>query len=279
MWPCEEEVDTWSEIGHAAFTRNNGRLWDIASRVSHQLRVCSWRLRQISEAYSNQLNARAKSKFQVGQRFQDAFTWLAYLAIQSFLVDACVLRDYLTEYYSLFLCPDQDLVGGSSITSMGKLKKKVLNNTKSEDPITKTLQASTDDGGWLYEVGAYRDLVVHSAPLAQAQGHLFAVADEVKLGSNGALPAIRLPIPAHPQVIAKSRANGEYFEDFSKQFEIFMLAMKGDTPSADGLVYAHTVLGHLATLARQMSQKSPVPPEIPHFDESSIIGPITINRV
>lgn len=280
VWPSEDEARCWSQIGHAAFMKENGHLWDVASRMSHQLRVCSWRLRQISNSYGDQLNARVKTnEFEVGCRFVDGYTWLAYLSIQAFLVDACVLRDYMAEYYALFLCPDKQLLGNSSITSMGGLKKKVLDKLKSEDGITKELREATDEGGWLHELGAYRDLVVHSAPLAQAQGRMFAVTDELHLGTTGALPAIRLPIPADPVGIAKARATGEHFEDFTRQFDLFVQASQGETPSSDGLIYAHNALGLLSTLARQLGELSPIPPEMPHFDQSNIIGEVTIKHV
>src|SRR5438105_3706009 len=90
-------TEIWRQIAHAAFKAKRGRLWDSASRIAHQLRVCGWRLRQVSEAYRDQLWARSDGKFAAGQHFQDQFTWLVYLAIQSFLLDACILRDYIAE--------------------------------------------------------------------------------------------------------------------------------------------------------------------------------------
>lgn len=279
-WPSEDEAQRWSQIGHAAFSRNDGRLWDVASRISHQLRVCSWRLRQISDSYSDQLNAKIKGDaFRVGTRFADGFTWLAYLSIQAFLVDACILRDYMAEYYALFLCPDQQLFGRNPITSMGGLKRKLLDKLTCEDAATKALQVATTEGGWLHELGAYRDLVVHSAPLAKAQSRMFAVTAELCLGVSGALPAVRLPIPANPQGIAKVRATGEHFEDFARQFELFVQASQGEAQSSDGMIYAHKALAQLSLLARQLGERSPAPPKIPHFSESNIIGPVTITRV
>jgi len=280
VWPCEEEISRWSQIGNAAFNRKNGKLWDIASRISHQLRVCSWRLRQISESYSDQLHARVGGgEFQPGSRFEDGFTWLAYLSIQAFLVDACVLRDYMSEFYALFICQDQELLEKRPVTSMGSLKKRVLDKVSSSDIATKSLQAATAEGGWLHELGCYRDLVVHSAPLAKAQGRLFAVSDELRLGDTGSLPAVRLPIPDNPHAISKSRASGEHFEDFERQFELFVKATQGEAASADGLTYAHGALEQLTRLAHQLADQSPVGPEIPHFDETNIIGPIKITLI
>ena len=39
-WNCQTQGDSWTFLAHAAFKQKNGSLWDIAHRVSHQLRVC-----------------------------------------------------------------------------------------------------------------------------------------------------------------------------------------------------------------------------------------------
>lgn len=79
-WVCDEAVTKWRHIANAAYKREKGRLWDLASRIAHQLRVCEWRVRQVSESYKDQLLARLQNKFQAGQRIEDGFTWLAYLS-------------------------------------------------------------------------------------------------------------------------------------------------------------------------------------------------------
>ncbi|MBQ1767327.1 MAG: hypothetical protein IIZ92_31105, partial [Aquincola sp.] len=141
VWPCQDEADKWAQIGHAGAKIEDSGLWDIARRVSHQLRVASWRLRQVSDAYRDQLRSRTEGgSFRAGQRFEDAFTWLGYLALQTFLVDACVLRDYLAEFYALYVCPDRTLAGANLITSMSGLKKRVLDKLDSADPVTAELK-------------------------------------------------------------------------------------------------------------------------------------------
>ena len=150
-------------------------LWDTASRIGHQLRVCDWRLREISEAYSNQLLARLKQKdFKIGTRFEDGFTWLTYLSLQSFLVDACILRDYLSEFAAEYIYKPLIDLKNQRITAMAALKKKVLNKISDPDTLTKELEMAAGENGWLTLLGNYRDLVVHSAPLAQAKVKLFS---------------------------------------------------------------------------------------------------------
>lgn len=278
-WLWDETDLKWSQISHGAHRRRNGRLWDLASRISHQMRVCAWRLRQISEAYGDQLAAKlAGSEFSTGQRFEDGFTWLAYLSIQSFLVDACVLRDYLAEFSAYFVYAQRLGTERVSVSSMSLLKKKILDQISDEDTITSFLKAATSEGGWLKELGEYRDLVVHSAPLAKAQQKMYAVCEATTIGESGGLPSVRFPIPNDPHSISKIRATGDLFKDCTLQFEAFVRAIAGEMPNKDGLSYAHDVTGKLASLSAMLADKSPVLPEMVVFDESNIIGPIRITN-
>ena len=278
-WPVEEIAQKWRNIGHAAFKQKNGSLWDIGSRIGHQLRVCNWRLREISEAYRNQLFAKVQRKeFKVGQSFEDGFTWLSYLSIQSFLVDACILRDYLSEFMSEYIYKDMVDLGNLKITSMGAFKKKVLNKINEPDSFTQELKQETSNDGWITLLGNYRDIVVHSAPLALARRKLFSICEELKVTGIGGLPIIRCPIPENPATILTSRSTGDHFENFDNQFNIFIEAAKGDIPMLDGLNYASTVLGNLAILSGKISERSPVAPEMISFDDSNIIGKVKITK-
>jgi len=279
-WPATDVATKWARIGHGAHERKNGRLWDLASRISHQMRVCSWRLREISEAYRKQLFAHVcDGEFRDGQRFEDGFTWLAYLSIQSFLVDACVLRDYLAEFAAHFIYGPRACSKKVSVTSMAGLKKVFLDKSGDSDVLSMSLREAVGEGGWLQKLGNYRDLVVHSAPLAKAQHKLLAVTEVLKLGESGGLPSVKCPIPDNPQVISSARAKGDYFENFTIQFETFIGAAAGSVQNRDGLIYAHEALGRLALLSASLSDNSPVPPEMLVLNESDLLGPVQIIHV
>ncbi len=278
-WPVEETAQKWRNIGHAAFKRKNGKLWDIGSRVGHQLRVCDWRLREISEAYSNQLFSKIKLKdFKVGQRFEDGFTRLSYLAIQSYLVDACILRDYLSEFMFEYIYRDMADFSKLKITAMGTLKKKILDKIAEPDNFTQELKQSTDKEGWITLLGNYRDIVVHSAPLAQAGNKLYSICEKLRLVDGEEMPIIQCPIPENPARILTSRSTDSHFQNFDEQFKIFISAAKGDMPVIDGLGYASDSLGKLAILADSIASKSPIGPEMPHLNSSDIIGGIKITK-
>ncbi len=277
IWPCQDEIDRWSQIGYAGSKAKDPRLWDIARRVSYQLRVCAWRLRQISESYREQLHARtATGKFKVGTRFEDDHTWLCYLAIQAFLVDACVLRDYLAEWYSMYACPEPDLVSGVRITSLSGLKKQALDKLSSTNGITEELKSAAKKGGWLHLLGAYRDLVVHCVPLARSDASLMAFSSELVICGAGSLPAVSLPLPENPSAISKSRASGEHFATLEDELSLFVASNRGSSPSTDGFTYAHGCLENLTKLVWGLGQHAPLKPEIPHFTEDDVSGEIKI---
>lgn len=278
-WPTEEAAQKWRNIGHAGFMRKDGMLWDTASRIGHQLRVCDWRLREISEAYSTQLLARLKrNDFKIGSRFEDGFTWLTYLSLQSFLVDACILRDYLSEFAAEYIYKPMIDLGNLRIMAMGALKKKVLSKILDPDALTRELQVAANDNGWLTLLGNYRDLVIHSAPLAQAKAKLFSLCDQLSIAESAHVPILRCPIPENPAKILSARSTGDHFGDFENQFSSFAKAATGDIPVVDGIDYASTVLGKLANLADEIAGKSPVAPEMMVFNSSNIIGGIEVKN-
>lgn len=271
VWPCSEQADNWSFIAYSAFRQKNGLLWDVASRIRYQLRTCDWRVRQVSESYRQQLHATVRAgTFGVGRRFKDGFTWLGYLAIQSFLVDACVLRNYLAEYRALILSQAGTHSFRTKITGMASLRKRYLEKIDPTVPVDQTLIDATAPGGWLYELGSYRDLVVHYAPLSSAGKTLYAVCTSPPFDVDTTLASIKLPIPSNPGAISAGRTSGAYFDDPELTYARFKNALDDPAVAMDGLQYAHASLGQLAVLAATLSVISPVKPEIPALTEKDI---------
>ncbi|MGY2410921.1 hypothetical protein [Pseudomonas pergaminensis] len=268
LWLCADQGQNWSFIANAAFMQKSGLFCDIASRISHQIRACEWRLRQLSEAYSNQLNGRLLSKsFVANDRFMDGNTSLCYLALQSFLVDACTLRDYLSEFYSEATIRLHDS-SAAKITSLSGLLKSWRTHLP-QDKAGKELRASSLQDKWLYDLGAYRDLVVHVAPLANAEKTLLAFTKTIEFhGEN--IPAIQLPIPLKPAQVTKKRTTGEYFEDPNLNFARGLNYIQDMDSSRDALEYAHITMQQLGAICSSIAATSPFAPEIP------IITPIDL---
>ncbi|TRO12676.1 hypothetical protein EQ826_23320 [Ectopseudomonas mendocina] len=265
------------KISHSSRIRHSKKkeaeLCDVAARISHQLKACEWRLRQLSESYNDLLNSRIKDgRFKDGERFANGYTALSYLSVQSYLVDVCILRDYLSEFYWLMTYKGKD-GGGSKRTTLGGLCK-IWKKDSPSDKAGLELKASATEGGWLYELGAYRDLVVHSAPLAKADRTLYAVCQSLEMTQGQRLPAIKLPLPNDPSGIAGGRSSGSYFEDPELNFARFSNALENYESAKDALEYAHLTMQLMGALANSMSKLSPVSPEIPVITRDDIIGDV-----
>ncbi|WP_136164890.1 hypothetical protein [Brenneria corticis] len=276
IWLCAEEGDNWSFIAHSAFKQKNGLLCDIASRISHQLRACEWRLRQLSESYADQLKSRINSDtFKDNQRFFDEYTSLAYLSLQSFLVDACVLRDYLAEFYSEVML--SEVINGkvNKVTTLsGLLKRWKISPPK--NIVGKEILISAKPGQWLFELGSYRDLVVHTAPLATAGRTLCAVTRLFNLPHGEKLPGIKLPLPNNPTELKTERSSGRYFDDPELNFARFQNIIDDVDNTKDSLEYAYSCMQSLGKMAKSVSTLSPVKPEIPLITQNDVIGEIKI---
>ncbi len=271
-WSCADQAAKWSFIAHAAFQEKQGPLWDVASRVRHQLRTCEWRLRQVSDAYWQQLDAVVRNQgFKENRRFKDGFTWLGYLALQAFLVDACVLRDHLAEYRALILPPAETNGGRPKIRLMASLKKHYLDRLASPQAVDHELLQATEPAGWLHRLSSYRDLVVHHAPLANAGKTLYALCLPFPIGDQAPLPTIKFPLPADPEVIKADRSTGAYLEDPELTYARFLNALEDPHSALDGMHYAHLTLGQLAKLAADLSMLSPVKPVMPNLTEKDML--------
>jgi hypothetical protein len=106
----------------------------------------------------------------------------------------------------------------------------------------------------------------------------FLKCEELKIVGGGKLTMVRCPIPENPAEILTSRSKGCHFEDFDKQFNIFVETAKGGIPIIDGLDYDSAVLGNLAILSDKVAEKSPIAPQMMVFNNSNIIGEIKITK-
>ncbi|GAA0740433.1 hypothetical protein LRH25_24610 [Ideonella azotifigens] len=279
IWPCEVQIEDWSQIGWVASKEGKAELWDLARRISHQLRVCAWRMYQLSDAYYAQLKARtAEQDISAGLRFEDGFTWLGYLAAQAYLVDACILRDYLAEFFVAFVCPAPDRPK-VHIATMAGAKKHVLDKVKSSSPLFAELTSATSKGGWLFELGAYRDLCVHCVPLARSESRLFAVGIAVPIRGAAPLLGVSLPLPADPSAIAAERASPKRGDRLAEELKLMTSANRGEVSSADALLYCYSALDRLTQLATKLRQYSPVEPQMPTITDADLTGGIKVRYV
>lgn len=269
-WACRGQSDNWRGIAHAAMDAGDLMLWDLAKRLGYQMEVCEWRLLQISNAYHEQLEAvHASSRpIQAGTRFEDGYTWHVYLALQSFFVDCCIFRDYLAEFVARFVLPEP--MKTDQIDSMVGLIKKVLNRETLTDKLLFDLKSFSSSGGWLNTLGAYRDLVVHCAPLARSESMLMAQLVEVPVVGHPPILAVELPLPADPVATQASRKGPDRLKYLEGEIKRLQSVSSGHAPSRDALLYCYEVLCSLTLLSQRMMARSPQEPTIPSIDFSDI---------
>lgn len=272
-WLCTAQGDEWSFIANSALQAKNGIIFDMASRISHQIRACEWRVRQLSECYADQVRSRCDEPHENGSRFKNGYTSLCYLALQAFLVDACILRDYLAEFYWQAVQKKHDSKI-KNVTTLSGLLTYWKSNTPT-DAAGREIAASAQKGQWIFELGAYRDLVVHTAPLAKAGKSLFAVDRQLQLPHGEALPGVKLPLPNNPAELKSDRVTGKYFLDTELNFARFTNAIEDIDNCQDALEYSHTCMQLLGAMSGSISDASPIRPEMPVI--TPIVGSLKIN--
>ena len=272
-WLCHDAQTCWSRIAYGAAKAKSGRLWDCAARIAYQVEACVLRIQEISEGYATQLSSVvSRNGFSDGSRMNDLWTQAIFLRIQSFLTDACVLRDYLAEFAAAVI---YNLGGSRRITTLAGLIKE-LDRTKCDDTIAGELRQAAQPGGWLAQLSSYRNLIIHSAPVALAQGQLWFWCKSIDIPNGTHFPTVRFPLPGDPTAIVEARSKLEY-DDFERLAKRFAGPADVSASMKDALRYAHKVSGELASLALELASYSPIAPVMPVITDADLEGPITWN--
>lgn len=130
------------------------------------------------------------------------------------------------------------------------------NHTDLESYILKEMS----NGGWLYELGHYRDLVMHSAPINIASHRLFAIKQSIMLPQNKELPSVRFPLPANPEKLYSERCKKNNFNKLIENMKELYRISISESGEYDCLEYAHKVFGLLTNLSLQVAKQSPYKP-------------------
>lgn len=265
VWPNWDATQLWSQIGNASYKHKDGVCYDLSKRISYQLTSLNLRLKDLSLSYRDQLNAlNIKSKPKHGQRFQDGFTDTVYQKFHSFLFDSCILRDYLSEFIYRFSRRGALREEGKEVTTAGGLYK-LLKKNCDLSAFEKHLKESMDNGGWLKELGAYRDLVMHSAPINIANHQLYCIQEIISLPDSKQVQSVRFPIPSNPDGLYRQRCKKEDFDRYVKELDLIAKAALDDYGEYDCLEYAQTISTKLSNLALESVSLAPYKPMIQQF--------------
>lgn len=258
--PAEAAAHTWSQIGHAAFSRKDIPLMDLCHRITFELRACVTKWFDIASAYSRTLSGLIREGiFRDGQRFDNGNCFFIHLGIHSLFAELATLRDYLAEVIAQYVLGSQFKHSGAYISKMATLANE-LRKAKIEHPLVPVIRGLTDDqSGWLAEMSAYRNLLIHHAPVSMAEGRAFTMHRAIALRDGVTLlPAVAFYLPAKPHDIKRARARGGQF----MTFEGWAAASTQRSPEEEleALRYCHRLVGRMADLAMAVADYSPVRP-------------------
>ncbi|MCR9943854.1 hypothetical protein [Vibrio owensii] len=276
IWPNWDAFQLWRNLALSAFENKDGLGYDLSNRISYQLNTLNEKLKNLSVRYRDQLNAVVlKGKFSDGQRFQDGFTNLVYQEFHSFLFDAGILRDYLSEYvynYSssgALKLKHKDSDKDIEVTTANGLLK-ALKQAPELSPIEESLKKAMEPDGWLYELGTYRDLVMHTAPISIANHRLYAIQVSHTFPDGKQFPTVRFPLPENLEVVYKDRCKRVDFSKYIEQFDELSSKSLEEYGKYDCLEYAHMVHQLLSNLACSVGGVSPNKPMRMTFTKTSM---------
>ena len=260
IWSNWKASQLWSQLASSGYNHKNGLLYDLSNRISYQLESINQRIKDLSLAYRVQLNGvNIKSNPKPGGRFQDGHTDIPYQRFQAFLFDVCILRDYLAEFYYNFASHGKLKKSKIEVTTAGGLLK-ILRKETMLEPLSEQLISIMSNNGWLRELGAYRDLVMHSAPINIVNHRLYCIQESMDLPDSKSLQSVRFPIPSNPDGLYKQRSKRDDFDKYIHEMEVMAKAAVEEYGEYDCLEYAQQILTNISNLSMSISKLSPFKP-------------------
>ncbi len=275
VWPVTVCEEIWGNLANAAFKKNDYYFLDLARRIQFQITACLWELKSISEAYRRELDTQCRLRqYKNDQRFETQNSLFICMSVHAFLSNIGTLRDYLAEYTAAFLLPDA--LPEKRITNMATLIKDLRKLDDKSNSIVVELLTAADhndpETGWLAQMSAYRDMVVHYAPIASASKRGFISTKSIYM-QDKEVPGIVMPLPQNPHELKQERSKGALYADI-KEWIHASVDRSSDKDSKDALDYCHWILFRISLLAMQLAGFAPYKPEIPVITSRDIKGPI-----
>lgn len=276
QWSHDYASQAWGEISVSSYRLQNGHLFDLSKRIQHLVNSLNNSFLDLSMSYRNQLNARVvKNELKIGQKFDDAFSHLIYDKFQIFLFNACILRDYLSEFVFHYVLPNE-IKTEKHMTTTSRIYKKYFKERDVQTDFDKYFKQICSSEGWLHKLGAYRDLVMHACPLSMPNKRSWIRLEAVDLSDNRQLPRIIAPIPKNPDEISIERNKFEFFTDFTRFIDQYFDRSNNESESIDLLEYSVEVMQEFAKLLCETIPLSPIKGQMMIFGPHNIIGKVKI---
>lgn len=276
QWAHDHAIQAWGQISISSYRSQNGHLFDLSKRIQHMTNSLNNSFFELSISYRNQLNARVvKNDLKIGQKFEDAFSHLIYDKFQIFLFNACILRDYLSEFVFHYVISNE-IKTEKHMTTTSRIYNKYYKDRDVETEFEKYFKEICSPIGWLHKLGAYRNLVMHACPLSMPNKRAWIRLGTINLSDEKKLPRIIAPIPKNPDLISIERNKFEFFSDFTGLIDQYFDRSNDESESIDLLEYSIDVMENFSKLLCETIPLSPLEGQMMVFGRHNIIGEIKI---
>jgi hypothetical protein len=262
-WNGWEAADQLSMLSHAFFSRDMMLEWDLARRLDTQVELSELRLHALWETYGALLNSQvAVNGIREGHRFENGWNRKVAANAHALFTDLATWRDFLCEFVSILI-----LKADTPPKSAAKFLAKYKGRKRDDVASTLVAEFGSDDEGSLKELGAYRDLIVHSAPLSSSTTMFLASVEPANFFGSS-LPVARLALPRDVAAINSARSKG--LHPPNRKAWIDEGARPADGP--DCLIYLHSQFKKLAGLTLQAVAEVDMKPERVVLTDADLIG-------
>jgi hypothetical protein len=218
------------------------------------------------------LHSRITDGFKDNERFENGYSSYIYDSFQHFIFDACMLRDYISEFVFHYVVPQEVKLNEKHMTTTSKIYNKYFKNRDVSSGYEVYFKDICSLDGWLNELGVYRDLVMHACPLSMPKQRVWIRTATVELPGNKLLPQIIAPIPKNPLELKQDRNSFKHFSDFEQQVNEFFTQSNNPDESIDILLYALNMMDNFSELIWRTIEQSPLNGMQQTFGPHNMIG-------
>lgn len=258
----------WSRVRHAAANAKNWRVKELSGKIRTYLRLLPMRLREISEAYNSCLRQAVlmRNSVKIGHNFSNQWTVHIDAAVHAYLSDAGAFRDVLSEFTWRVILGE-----GDGVTRHSKLIRKT--NAETSD-LLRYIHESSREGGWLFQLGALRDEVIHAAPIADSQEFHFGQLRALAGAEKGYIATLHLALlQADGSVRKPERPDGGADLPIKTSLKAYRQYVE---TGRDALAVCEGYLVDLVKLSDRLRLESGLKEEEVVLTGKDIIGPVEV---
>ena len=262
---ANDSSELWDNLAVAGHEVDDFSFVDICRRIAFQVNACSWRLHDLSEAYHRELCNKVRDKdFESGKSFGSINGFHIGLAAHSYFSDFGTLRDYTAEFLAKYVF-HKDVPDRIHIKRMSTLRTRVLPNVDCGHPVKQELDKICAEDGWLNIVSAYRDIVVHYAPLELVEGPFPFETSVFQSKTGERFPGIRFHLPQDPIALRSERSTAPALNSASEWQKLKIESRLDGSRGPDALLLAYHSLQWVCAFVRNVAKHTPIKPKQLHL--------------